>query len=129
MNTTRVLKLPHVVVAGGVAVVAVASFWPKNMDEAGGSTFMMSPAMARSASLPSLRTFDGDPVYDVLPPDAIAAIDRPQFVTGDKAEIAPDAPVIGVSIGGEHHAYSLHLLNAHEIVNDVVKGKPISTTW
>jgi len=37
--------------------------------------------------------------------------------------------MIGVSIDEEHHAYSMVLLNAHEIVNDVVGNSAIATTW
>ena len=71
----------------------------------------------------------GDPVHDVLPRDAIPAIDNPRFVAAAQAKLADDASVIAVSRGGEHHVYSLYLLNAHEIVNDVVGGEPLATTW
>ncbi len=129
LQMRRRIKQEMVGSVGIVAVLAVAVYGQKNNDNSRGLTSVISPVTARTTSLPALKTFDGDPVYDVLPPDAIAAIDQPQFVAGDKAEIASDAPVIGVSIGGEHHAYSLRLLNAHEIVNDVVGGKPVGTTW
>ena len=70
-----------------------------------------------------------DLVRTLLPFDAIPAITEPQFVSADEAKLAPDAPVIGVAINGESRAYSLYLLNGHEIVNDVVGGKKIATTW
>ena len=41
----------------------------------------------------------------------------------------PSERVIGVSVNGEHRAYSLNLLSRHEIVNDIVGGKPIAVTW
>jgi hypothetical protein len=76
-------------------------------------------------------TFQGDPMYSVLPVDAIPAIREPAFVTGEAADrqMRPDEPVLGVVIGGEAHAYSLWQLDAHEIVNDTVGGRAIAATW
>ncbi len=70
-----------------------------------------------------------DPIRTLLPYDAIPAITKPQFVSATEAKLDIDAPVIGVTFNGESHAYSLYLLNGHEIVNDVVGGKKIATTW
>ncbi len=72
---------------------------------------------------------DKDPIRTLLPFDAIPAITKPQFVPAAKAKLDADAPVIGVTFNGESHAYSLYLLNGHEIVNDVVGGNKIATTW
>ena len=68
-------------------------------------------------------------IVDVLPKDAIQAIKEPQFVSSFKANIHLDEPVIGVSFNGEEKAYSIYLLNNHEIVNDIIGGKPIAVTW
>ena len=68
-------------------------------------------------------------IHTVLPQDAIPAIFNPEFVPVAKADVHKDAPMIAVSIKGEHHAYSMYLLNRHEIVNDVVGGEPVATTW
>lgn len=81
------------------------------------------------ATLAQPADYAEDPVRTLLPFNAIPAITEPQFVSADKAKLAPDAPVIGVTINGESRAYSLYLLNGHEIVNDVVGGKKIATTW
>ncbi len=70
-----------------------------------------------------------DAIRTLLPFDAIPAITDPQFVSANEAELDEDAPVIGVTLNGESHAYSLYLLNGHEIVNDVVGGQNIATTW
>ena len=70
-----------------------------------------------------------DAIRTLLPFDAIPAIRNPQFVNANEAELGDDAPVIGVSFNGEQHAYSIYLLNGHEIVNDVVGGIKIATTW
>lgn len=66
----------------------------------------------------------------ILGPDSIRAIDDPRFMTPDKARFVPaNAPVMGVSIGGEAHAYLLGLMSQHEIVNDRLGGRNIAVTW
>ncbi len=77
----------------------------------------------------SAENYSEDPIRTLLPFDAIPAITEPQFVSAGVAKLAPDAPVIGVTFNDESHAYSLYLLNGHEIVNDVVGGQNIATTW
>ena len=63
--------------------------------------------------------------------DAIPAILDPRLVTASEAEadMDPDEQVLGLSINGEHRAYSIRLLSRHEIVNDVVGGVPVAITW
>ena len=73
--------------------------------------------------------YSQDQIYTVLPFDAIPAIKDPQFVSAAEAKLRDDSPIIGVSFNGESHAYSIYLLNGHEIVNDVVGSVEIATTW
>lgn len=73
--------------------------------------------------------YTDDAIRTLLPFDAIPAIIDPQFVPANDAKLDADAPVIGVAFNDESHAYSLYLLNGHEIVNDVVGGLKIATTW
>ena len=40
-----------------------------------------------------------------------------------------DIEVIGVTVNGESHAYPIPFLSRHEIVNAVLGGQPIATTW
>ena len=63
--------------------------------------------------------------------DAIPAILDPELVTASEAEadMDPDEQVLGLSINGEHRAYSIRMLSRHEIVNDVVGGVPVAVTW
>ena len=70
-------------------------------------------------------------VAKILSQDAIPAIFSPNFFTPDEGEhqYRDTDLVIGVSIGDEHRAYHVAYLSAHEIVNDVVGGKPIAVTW
>ena len=72
--------------------------------------------------------FTGE-IHTVLPFDRIPAIFRPEFESADDADVHANSPMIGVSVNGEQHAYSMFMLNHHEIVNDIVGGMPIATTW
>ena len=76
-----------------------------------------------------VQDYSDDRILTALPYDAIPAILNPEFVSVTKARIGDDSPVIGVSFNGESHAYSINLLNGHEIVNDEVGGVKIATTW
>ena len=63
--------------------------------------------------------------------DGIRSIENPRFVTSDVADETydPTELTLGVEIEGDARAYSVPLLSRHEIVNDVVGGKPIAVTW
>ncbi|MCK5378876.1 MAG: DUF3179 domain-containing protein [Acidobacteria bacterium] len=80
---------------------------------------------------PTVAVIDGEPIYKVLEPGAIPAIENPTFVTGETADkqMKPEEPVMGVVIKGEAHAYSLWQLDAHEIVNDEIRGTAFAATW
>lgn len=83
-----------------------------------------------SGRLPGIVLPDPPPgVQRVLPPNAIPAIHDPRFVTVTAARVPDDAPMIVFTRGEETHAYSLRLLNGHEIVNDTVGGEPVAVTW
>jgi len=80
---------------------------------------------------PTVAVVDGEPIYKVIEPGAIPAIENPTFVTGEAADkqMKPEEPVMGVVIEGEAHAYSLWQLDAHEIVNDQIQGTAFAATW
>lgn len=63
--------------------------------------------------------------------DAIQSIDNPRFVSVAEADkdFEPDEKVLGISLNGDHHVYSVPMLSRHEIVNDVVGGVPVAVTW
>lgn len=64
------------------------------------------------------------------PKDGIPPIDNPIFSTVAEAiDIAPQDPVIGLTINGDARAYPLSVLMWHEIANDVVGGKPVTITF
>ena len=67
----------------------------------------------------------------VLPRDAIPAIKNPEFIAAFDSigQMRADEHVIGVSINGDHRAYPITVLSVHEIVDDVVGGRPIAVTY
>ncbi len=75
--------------------------------------------------------FDGDPMYTLLPPDAIPAIRDPEYVIGEAAaaQMSPDEPVIGLARNGDAVCWSAWQLDHHEIVNDHIDGTAIAATW
>lgn len=62
--------------------------------------------------------------------DGIPSIDEPRFIAAaDAAFLAPDDPVLGLSIAGETRAYPIRILNWHEIVNDRIDGRAIVVSY
>lgn len=64
-------------------------------------------------------------------PDGIPAVENPRFTpaTDSPDALDDDDPVFGVEIDGEAKAYPQSILVWHEIVNDVVGGRPVSVTY
>jgi hypothetical protein len=83
------------------------------------------PAGVAGAEQRSLR------LVTVLPKDTIPAIFDPQHVSAAEGESQLDADdlVLGVSVTGEHRAYGVAFLSGHEVVNDVIGGRPLAVTW
>ena len=75
--------------------------------------------------------FDGEPMYSLLPPDAIPAIREPEYVTGADAaaQMSDHEPVMALSDDGDAVAWSTWQLDHHEIVNDVLSGTAVAATW
>jgi hypothetical protein len=88
---------------------------------------LISPAVAGSALLASDKLPPG--VEQILPRGGIPAVFAPKFVSAIMAEISDDAWVLGVEIDGQAHAYSLNLLNRHEIVNDRIGDTAFAAVW
>ncbi len=65
----------------------------------------------------------------IIPRGAIAAVNDPNYVSADEAKIADDSFVLGVVIDGQARAYSLNLLNAHEVVNDEIGETKFAAVW
>jgi len=73
------------------------------------------------------------------PRDFLAPLDRPAAIRGSevlrwnqehrmKLLVSTDR-VAGIVVNGEARAYPLAILNAHEVVNDVVGGVPVAITY
>lgn len=64
------------------------------------------------------------------PPDGIPAIDNPKFVPAKDADFdSNSSTVIGVYYNGQAKAYPLSIMVWHEVVNDIVGGKPLAVTY
>jgi hypothetical protein len=101
---------------------------------AGCGTLLGSPTQEEGQSNPPRDDNQETEEYRIitlLPKDAIPSIDNPRFYSVGEAdqEYDLDEIVLGVVFDGEARAYSVNMLSSHEIVNDVVAGKPIAVTW
>lgn len=65
----------------------------------------------------------------IIPRGRIASVDEPKFVPAAEAELPDDAWVLGVEVDGEARAYSLNLLNHHEVVNDAIGELTFAAVW
>ncbi len=79
-------------------------------------------ACAREDTLP-------DDFEQIIPRGAIAAVNDPKYVSAEEAKIEDDSFVLGVVIDGQARAYSLNLLNAHEVVNDEIGETKFAAVW
>jgi hypothetical protein len=60
----------------------------------------------------------------------IPALDLPPSVPAAEGDWYPDElPVLGIEVNGEARAYPLNIMEAHELVNDELGGRPISLTY
>jgi len=65
----------------------------------------------------------------ILPRGGIPAITNPTYVTAKEATIRDDTWILGLVINGQARAYSLNLLNHHEIVNDNIDTTSFAAVW
>lgn len=64
------------------------------------------------------------------PKDGIPALDDPQFIALDDADLPANEPVITVALAGEvPRAYPVRYLMWHEIVNDQIGDMPVAVTF
>jgi hypothetical protein len=68
-------------------------------------------------------------VEQLMPRGRIAAVLDPVFVTAAEADLPDSAWVLGVAVGGQAKAYSLNLLNSHEVVNDRTGEVAYAAVW
>lgn len=108
-------------VPGAALLAALVALWVAIPADAGGLRTTLDKAL-----VPLDEIISGGP-----PPDGIPAIDRPAFVTPAVADawLEGAEPVLALQVGGDARAYPLQILMWHEIVNDVVGGKPVAVTY
>ncbi len=89
------------------------------------------PSGGNEDDAPGDSRFEDLEIVTLLPYDGIPAILDPAFVSAEEAwyQYASDETVLGLSINGDHRAYSVPYLSSREIVNDVVGGVPVAVTW
>ncbi len=102
------------------------------------STLLLSLFLVGSANATTKNGFDLThsliPSSEILqggpPRDGIPSIERPKFVAGRAANfMRPADRVIGITVNGESRAYPINILNWHEVVNDQIRGVPVSVTY
>ncbi len=81
-----------------------------------------APGGARAQEIPA-------GVEQLLPRGAIPAVFEPIYVSAREAQIPGDAWVLGVFLEGRARAYSLNLLNRHEVVNDRIGEHAFAAVW
>ena len=122
--------LPAAVAFGAIALLSAVSCTTSDGGDEPTPTppATVTPTIAPLPTPTPARSLD---IRTVLPKDAIPAILNPIFVSGAEADaqMVPQDLVIGVSIDGDHRAYSTSQLSSHEVVNDTVGGRPIVVTW
>jgi hypothetical protein len=56
----------------------------------------------------------------LIPRGSIPAVVNPTYLMAGEADISDETWILGIVLNGQARAYSLNLLNDHEIVNDVI---------
>lgn len=125
----------------------------KKIKREGNKTFLWAGPRGVNPSSPEAKWYDftdsvvpAEELQFGIGKDSILAIDDPMFVSPDdprlldlgrnpydRAEPAPktadDIPVIGYAYGEDVRAYPIRVLDHHELVNDVLGGKPVTVGW
>ncbi|MDQ3985169.1 MAG: DUF3179 domain-containing protein [Actinomycetota bacterium] len=117
------------VLAGGAVVIAIAAaltyvLTRREIDVQPPTTTALQKAPGRQSVL------DPKDIVEVVAADSIPAIDDPAFIRSDQATwLSPREPVIAFEHGDAARAYPLQIMTWHEIVNDVVAGRPVVITF
>ena len=92
-------------------------------------TLLVAAAIASTGAVLPATEEPPPGVEQILPRGRIAAVFEPEFVPAAEAKMPDDAWVLGVVMDGQAHAYSLNLLNRHEIVNDRIGETAFAAVW
>jgi len=107
----------------GAAIISAGIFLALSLMSFSGRSSSEFDLSQHSVPLKELRS--GGP-----PKDGIPAILNPIFVQAKMASFLHDEErVLGLSDGNQAKAYPVKILNWHEIVNDMIGGKPVLVTY
>ncbi len=88
------------------------------------------PSGPNGFALTNLRVERGEIRAGGPPRDGIPAVRDPRLAEREAAAwLGPGDPVVGVAIGAAAHAYPVHVMERHQLVNDVVGGAPVAATY
>lgn len=107
------------------AVVAVTVFLGQRF-ELFGDEITLAETSAANLVQGEARSVE---LFRLVPRDGIRSIDAPVFVGPGDRLLPDDLLVIGVAVGSDARAYPIPVLARHEIVNDVVGGRPLAVTY
>ena len=95
------------------------------------SEILLLGAIAGAAALPAVATEQERPegYKQLLGRGQIASGEQPEYVSAAEAEVPGDAWVLGAVIEGQAIAYSVNLLNSHEVVNDKIGDTAFAAVW
>jgi hypothetical protein len=69
-------------------------------------------------------------VWGGVKKDGIPALTNPKLVRAGEADyLRPQDLVFGVALNGEARAYPHRLMDSHEMLNDVIRGQPVSLAY
>jgi hypothetical protein len=113
---------------GGGFLLLALLILPLAGEEGSPSAFRLrkDPAVKATIDLEEVR--EGTSAKE--PRDAIPAIRKPEAVkAADATWLADGDRVLGIEVNGEARAYPLRILEAHEVVDDVVGGVPVAPNY
>ena len=86
-------------------------------------------AQAEDEALPPKHPDLPEAFQQLIPRGRIASVDTPTFVSAKQAKLPDEAWILGVEVDGQARAYSLNLLNHHEVVNDRIGELSFAAVW
>lgn len=114
--------------AGGGSLLLALLILPLAAGEDSPSAFKLrkDPAVKATVDLDEVQ----EGTAKAEPRDAIPAIRKPEAVkAADATWLADGDRVLGIAVNGEARAYPLRILEAHEVVDDVVGGVPVAPNY
>jgi hypothetical protein len=88
------------------------------------------PLERNGFALGGLRVPAADVVAGGPRRDGIRSVDAPEFAPVAEARwVAPDNPVLGVASGEVARVYPVHVIERHQVVNDVLDERPLVVSY